>query len=591
MIFPQPKYEAYYDGKYKMKECENTQDLVYLYNKYKQGDADVMLEKNDTYGEDKHDIFVNADGIKIVYGENSGIFCAVATLKQMFREYGDEIPYCEIKNAPDFKKRGYMLDISRGRMPKVRYIKRLIDVLADLKYNEFQLYMESFVFKYKAYPKYTADFDCLTPEDIEELDQYCADRFIDLVPNQNGFGHMATWLAEDEFKHLDVSGGTENTGTINPLLPETFEFMDNLYESLLPHFRSEYVNIGLDEARGLGKFALEDICNEIGRENVFMDWLNKLADHLRAKYNKKVQFWSDMVCNYPESFKRVPEGAVALNWGYDLNQNVSMDEQSRDLDQNGVEHYICPGNNTWMSYTGRFDLARFNIQHCGEVGRRRHAKGYLLTDWGTHDTHTQFPVWSLLSTALGAQYAWNVGEEQDGGRTKNPYVHKSMQYIDNAVFDGVQVSNWLYKMQQFYLLEPERIHNGTMCGYIFRFPITETAFPRFFDIKESGDAFYFENIIAYMKKAMDGFNELDIDDGWRRQVLVNCNMVIFSAELCLIRLSQTATNEKIDELVKMADEIADEYATLWDIENYPKGKDHYLNQVADRRKELIAMKK
>ena len=39
------------------------------------------------------------------------------------------------------------------------------------------------------------------------------------------------------------------------------------------------VNIGLDEAYGLGKYNLEDICNEKGREHVFMDWLNKLADH------------------------------------------------------------------------------------------------------------------------------------------------------------------------------------------------------------------------------------------------------------------------------------------------------------------------
>lgn len=591
MIHPQPKYEVYSEGKYKMKEYENTLDLLYLFNKYKDGNADVKLELDLTYGEDKHDIYVEADGIRIVYGKPSGIFRAVSSLKQILREYGGEIPYCEIKDAPDFEKRGYMLDISRGRMPKVQYIKRLIDILADLKYNEFQLYMESFVFKYKAYPKYTADFDCLTPEDVEELDRYCKDRFIDLVPNQNGFGHMAKWLAEEEFKHLDVSGGTENTGTINPLLSETFEFMDKLYESLLPHFSSEYVNIGLDEARGLGRYALEDICNEMGRENVFMDWLNKLADHLRTKYNKKVQFWSDMVCNYPESFKRVPEGAIALNWGYDLTQNVFMDEQSRDLDENGIEHYVCPGNNTWMSYTGRFDLAKFNLQHCGEVGRRRHAKGYLVTDWGTHDTHTQFPVWSLLSTALGAQYSWNVGEEQNGGNNKSRYVKKSMKYIDDAIFDGVQVSGWLYKMQQYYLLEPERIHNGTMCGYIFQFPITETAFPKFFDISDIGDEFYFENIICYMKKTMNGFSNVDMDEGWKRQALINGKMVVFSAELCLIRLNQTATNEKIDELVKMADEITEEYAILWDIENYPKGKDHYLNQVADRKKELIAMKK
>ena len=46
--------------------------------------------------------------------------------------------------------------------------------------------------------------------------------------------------------------------TLNPLLPESFEFVCNLYESLLPHFSSQYVNIGLDEAYGLGRYQIEE---------------------------------------------------------------------------------------------------------------------------------------------------------------------------------------------------------------------------------------------------------------------------------------------------------------------------------------------
>ena len=126
MIHPEPKFEKYFEDKYKMKAYEDTLDLVYLYNKYKNGNEDVTLEKNDTYGEDKHDIYVTADGIKIVYGKDSGIFRAVSTLKQLVREYGAEIPCCEIKDDPDFEKRGYMLDISRCRIPKVEVIEKYI---------------------------------------------------------------------------------------------------------------------------------------------------------------------------------------------------------------------------------------------------------------------------------------------------------------------------------------------------------------------------------------------------------------------------------------------------------------------------------
>ncbi|MBR5506992.1 MAG: hypothetical protein IKV88_02990, partial [Clostridia bacterium] len=60
-------------------------------------------------------------------------------------------------------------------------IMHLIDILAELKYNEFQLYMESFCFKYETLNEYTKDLNCLDADDIKILDQYCADRFIDFV--------------------------------------------------------------------------------------------------------------------------------------------------------------------------------------------------------------------------------------------------------------------------------------------------------------------------------------------------------------------------------------------------------------------------
>ena len=464
MIIPSPKHETYSDQIYTLKEYDSNLDLVGLYTKYKDGNADVTIENDVTLKEDAYNLFIDENGIRIVAAFESGVFRAVTTLKQLLKQNGKNLPFCEIKDDPDFVRRSYMLDISRCRMPRVKYICRLIDLLADLKYNEFQLYMESFCFKYDTLSEYTKDFECLDADDIKYLDQYCADRFIDLVPNQNSFGHLGLWLAQDEFKHLRVGDDETNTATINPLLDESFEFVDKLYSALLPNFRSEYVNIGLDEAGGLGKFQLEELCNKIGHDNVFMDWLNKLADHIKKKYNKKVQFWSDMVCGYPESFKRVPDGAIALNWGYDIAKTALLERRCMDLKEKNTPYYICPGNATWIALTGRFDVCSVNLRACGEFGREHGAIGYMVTDWGCGEGHTHFPVWSLVPAALGAQYAWNVGEPQNGGTLKSHNVRNCEKYIDENVFGGAKVSRWLYKLQQYYLLEPERIHCSTMCG-------------------------------------------------------------------------------------------------------------------------------
>ena len=47
-----------------------------------------------------------------------------------------------IEDEPDFKYRGFYHDITRGKIPKVETIKRLIDNMAYYKLNSLQLYVE-----------------------------------------------------------------------------------------------------------------------------------------------------------------------------------------------------------------------------------------------------------------------------------------------------------------------------------------------------------------------------------------------------------------------------------------------------------------
>lgn len=148
-----------------------------------------------------------------------GLFRAATSLRQMLRRGEGKLPFMRLQDKPDIARRGYMIDISRGRKPRMETIKTMIDFMAELKYNEFQLYMEGDCFKYAAYPKETAHFDCLTPENILKLDQYCRNRFIDLVPNQNSFGHMYTGLKKPDFHHLGLfEREDEVPSTLNPHL-------------------------------------------------------------------------------------------------------------------------------------------------------------------------------------------------------------------------------------------------------------------------------------------------------------------------------------------------------------------------------------
>src|SRR6187455_2654898 len=79
---------------------------------------------------------VDRYGVRIEYRETAGLRAAGATLRQLLRQYGHRLPCLVIRDWPDFPRRGVMLDISRGRVPKLETLLQLVEHLADFKINE-----------------------------------------------------------------------------------------------------------------------------------------------------------------------------------------------------------------------------------------------------------------------------------------------------------------------------------------------------------------------------------------------------------------------------------------------------------------------
>ena len=588
MIYPQPKQLTKFDGTYLFPHsC--SEDLLIFCNHCKEKEY-VKFNLLKTLRREEYILKIDSNGITVTSSSDEGTFRALTTLYMLVRTEGTELACCEIHDSPDFEKRGYMLDISRGRIPKVATIKKLIDNLTLLKYNEFQLYIESFVFKYPLLPAVTEGFDCLTPEDIIEIEKYCNDRFIDLVPNQNCLGHMQSWFMRDEYKHLAVGAGVKGTGTINPLLNETTELVDKIFDSLLPYFKSEYLNVGLDEAFGLGKYELEEICKEKGIDGVFMDYLNDINDRVGKKHGKKLQFWADMIVNYPDAFKRIPKDAVALEWDYELIQSQVMAEHCLALKEKGITFYVCPSCNTHFSLTGRSDVTTFNLRTAGEVGKKYGAKGYLVTDWACgYEGHPHYPVWSLFPQTLGGQYGWNVGGEQNGEAFKPEFIYGANDFVDFFFFDGKKVSELLYRISNYYLLEPERVHLGSMCGLLLPFSLDVKGYFGNFDITKCADDFYFDNVVNYVESIICDVEKIDFDTRLKREIVVNSKMVVLSAKLCKLRIHMEVTAAEAESITALIDWICREFRDLWLETNYEEGINICLDNLRNRKNEVLAL--
>ena len=589
ILFPQPRHMDLYDGTFTLPVREEYHELPAFFRAVASGVEGVRISTDPMLKKEEYHLTIAKDGVTILSSCEEGLFRAVTSLQQLMLRGKGVLPCLHVEDKPDLPRRGYMLDISRGRKPKVETIKTMIDLLAALKYNEFQLYMEGDCFKYAAYPKETAHFDCLTPEDIRELDAYCKARFIDLVPNQNSFGHMYTWLKKPDFHHLGLFGSEDEVpSTLNPLLPESFEFVCNLYASLLPHFTSDFVNIGLDEAFGLGRYQIEEYCRQKGKDVVFMEWLNKLNDHIKATYGKTIMFWADMIYNYPQSYHMVPKDAIALEWGYELIQSQRMTDHCIAYHNAGVRYYVCPSVNTHGSLTSRMDVTTFNIRTCAELAVEYGAEGLLLTDWGDGG-HPQSWVWSMTPIALSGQYGWNIGAPQDGESFKADFIRNAETFIDEFMFAGAKVSRLMYRMANYYLLEPERVHVCTMSAKQLILPVQETRYAHLFDMKDSGDDFYFDNVTDYVRRVMADIEAVDFDEQYKREIRLTAKLIELGSELCKVKLHPQESVKEAKALAAMIDEILPEYTDIWNLRNYEMGIERFVNQLKARRTELLAL--
>lgn len=357
-----------------------------------------------------YSLTIDKRGVRIEYRETGGLLAAGATLRQLLREYGRRLPCLKIRDWPDFARRGVMLDISRGRVPKLETLLDLVERLADFKINEFQLYTEH-TFAYRRYKSVWQSWGALTAAEIRILDARCRELGIDLVPNQNSFGHLRYFLEHPKVKKLaEVPGPYEgSTGdflrfptTLAPNHPGTIKFVRELYDELLPNFSSKFLNVGCDETWDLGRGQSKKLCERRGKGRVYVDFLKQIQREA-AKRGRRMMFWGDIILNHPELIESLPKNVIALNWGYEATH--PFEKEAATFAKSKVPFYVCPGTATWMTMIGRHDTAFANLRLAAEAGRKHGAIGYLNTDWGDGGHPQPLAVsWPLYVS--GAAHSW-----------------------------------------------------------------------------------------------------------------------------------------------------------------------------------------
>ena len=401
----------------------------------------IELIKTDHLGVSENEdqayrLTVNNNFIRMEATTNTGLFYASQSLKQLFRysflkNKGEiNIPCMTITDWPNFKIRAWQDDISRGPIVSMDYLKRLIPQLAECKLNAFSLYTEH-TFKTKCHPD-IAPTDAFTAEEIKELEEFCRPYHIQIIGNQQCFGHFEEILRNPFYSHL-----ADTKWNLNPAKEETYQFLEDHLREVARAYKSPYFNINCDETESLGQGYAKAHVDSIGAENVYYQHINRVNRMLRP-YRKRVMMWGDIADQHPEILDNLDKDIFLIAWSYvDID---SFDDFLQSYVKSGRNYFVAPGVSLSERVWPKHYEFKKNITNLCRDGYRNGALGVINTYWD--DFGESLINSALYGLALGAEMSWNATTQQERN-TETDFTIHFLGSLSSDIYEHLEaLSEW-----------------------------------------------------------------------------------------------------------------------------------------------------
>ncbi|MFT4092083.1 MAG: beta-N-acetylhexosaminidase [Niabella sp.] len=275
---------------------------------------------------------ISKERIDITAGSEKGAFYGVISLLQLIKTQDSseliKIPAWNIEDKPLYTWRGLMLDESRHFFGKAT-VKKLLDWMAFYKLNTFHWHLTDepgWRIEIKQYPlltlvggigNYTDKFGAAqyyTQEDIKEIVDYAAKRFITIIPEIDMPGHATA--ANRAYPQYTGGGNDKHPNfTFNPGNASTYLFLSNILREVNALFPARMLHVGGDEVsfgndkwladigvqrllekkklkdvKGVERYFMERMADSIYNMNAKMLAWDEVAD-MNLDKNKTILFW------------------------------------------------------------------------------------------------------------------------------------------------------------------------------------------------------------------------------------------------------------------------------------------------------------
>ena len=245
--------------------------------------GDIVLKLDTTLKSEEYRLRVMADRVEILGGDYGGVFNGVATFMQLLPAdvYKNltlpaTVACCEVEDAPKYKYRGFMLDVSRTWITK-EAIMEYVDLLAYHKINKLRLHLtddEAWRLEIKSHPelamvggfrggdspiwprygKWTEKWGgYYTQADMREIIAYAKVRNIEVIPEIDLPGHslaMASMHPEilcNYTPNLDDTFGYDIRSAFCAAKESNYTLLRDIIREVCQVFDTKYIHIGGDE--------------------------------------------------------------------------------------------------------------------------------------------------------------------------------------------------------------------------------------------------------------------------------------------------------------------------------------------------------
>lgn len=343
--------------------------------------------------------------IHVIGASDAGIFYGAQTVGQLVTSRGTSMTVQGgvIRDWPAMRWRGFHDDLSRGPVPTLEFQKRIIRTIAAFKMNAYSPYYEH-TLAYDGDPLVGPPGGAMTREQVKELVAYAKPFHVEIIPEQEAFGHLHHALKYEIYSPV---AETPHGHVLAPGQPESMNIIKRWFAEIDALFPSQFVHLGADETFELGKGQTKDAVAKDGLGKVYLKFLGDIERDLRAQGSKKTfLFWGDIAMESPQLVGLLPKDMIAVAWNYWSTGN--FERYLTPFSGTGMQTWVAPGVSNWsMTYPDNNTALR-NIQGFVRDGQKMGSTGMLNTSWGDDGEEIFNQTW--YGVLFGAAASWQKGE-------------------------------------------------------------------------------------------------------------------------------------------------------------------------------------